>query len=151
MWENQTPEHSAQTESNNAHEGIKMSYEELERRLAIESGALSSAVTNLGIANDRWRALQNKIKSVSDWIDENLDSLSKDQIEELCDLLDLENSTTKTVTVSVEFSVEVTAPRGFEFDDLSTYDFSATLEQSSSEDWEIENYETDITDVSVDD
>lgn len=144
MWENQNPENQTPAEP----EVIKPTYEELERAVS----TLSDVLRESSEKTKRLIALQDKIDSVGDWIDEQAENLTERQVEELCDLLGLDSTITKTVKVEVSFSVEITARRGFDFDDISTYDLAPSIEAtSSSNEWEVEDYEADITDMSVED
>ena len=141
MWENQNPENQTPAEP----EVIKPTYEQLEKAVA----TLTDVLRESSEKTKRLIALQDKIDSVGEWIDEELGNLTPRQVEELCDLLGLDSTITKTVKVEVSFSVEITAPRGFDFDDISTYDLSPSIEATSSNEWEIEDYEADINDLSV--
>ena len=149
MWENQNPEQPAQTESSPAPEVIKPTYEELER-----------AVSNL---NDLLRESQAKTKSLIDWeykaekleewLDEEGDSLTKRQVDEICEIFNFDTEITKTITVEASFEIEITAPRGFTFEDIDESDFSVSIERSYSRgDGSISSENTaEITDISVDD
>lgn len=143
MWENQNPENQTPAEP----EVIKPTYEQLEKAVA----TLTDVLRESSAKSKQIIALQDKIDSVDEWITEQADDLTDRQVEELCDLLGLDNEITKTITVEASFEVEITAPRSFDFDDINTYDFSVSLEQSSGAEWSVFTYNSDITDISVED
>lgn len=147
MWENQNPE----SPSAESAEVIKPTYEELETLYANSQEAVKLGLAQLALSNAKARVAQEKIDSVGEWIDEELGNLTPRQVEELCDLLGLDSEITKTITVEASFEVEITAPRSFDFDDINTYDFSVSLEQSSGAEWSVFTYNSDITDISVED
>ena len=47
--------------------------------------------------------------------------------------------------------MEITAERGFAFDDLDEGDFTVSIEQNRHSDWRINGENASITDISVDD
>jgi hypothetical protein len=148
MWENQNPEQPAQTESSPAPEVIKPTYEELER-------AVSNLNDMLRESNAKTKSLidwEYKAEKLEEWIDEEGDSLTKRQVDEICEIFNFDTEITKTITVSVEFELEITAERGFAFDDLDEGDFTVSIEKANYHgDWRINGENGDITGVSVDD
>jgi hypothetical protein len=143
MWENQSPETPAEPEV------IKPTYEELEETVAKVKAEMSALAIAVDTYRSRATKLQGKIDSVDEWITEEAEMLSDRQVEELCDLLGLESSTTKTMTLEITVEVEITAPRGFDFDDISEYDFEVEVSKASSADWEIESTDSSINSMDV--
>ena len=88
-----------------------------------------------------------KIEKADEWITEEADSLTERQVEELCEILGIETSVTKTITLEVSIEVEVTAKRGYDFDNIGEYDFEVEVTKSSSDDWDIDSVSTDINSV----
>ena len=147
MWENQNPENQAPAEP----EVIKPTYEELEAQLA---GAIKERDYHKSMrenARIRLMEFETKIANVEEWIDGEGDGLTETQVEELCEALGIENEVTKTVTVDVRFTLEITSPRTFDWDNIDDGSFSASIEDSGwGHDWTIDSTDEDITDVSVD-
>ena len=149
MWENQSPEHSAQPESSPAPEVIKPTYEELERAVS----NLNDMLRESNAKTQRLIDWEYKAEKLEEWLDEEGDSLTKRQVDEICEIFGFETEVTKTVTITAEFEVEITAERGFAFDDLDEGDFTVSIERTYTHgDWSIssENSST-ISDISVDD
>ena len=147
MWENQNPEHSAQTESSPAPEVIKPTYQELEQAVA----NLNSMLRESNAKTHRLIDWEYKAEQLEEWLNEEGDSLTKRQVEEICEIFGFSTEVTKTVTVEVQFELEITAPREFDFRDLDENSFRASIEQDGYEDWSISSEDGSITGVSVDD
>lgn len=137
MWENQSPEPAEEQVA------PKPTYEELEKLYANAVLDVEQKNTSLSYYRQRVVDFEYKIEKADEWITEEADNLTERQIEELCDILGLENETTKTVTLSVEIEVKVTGSRNTDFDSISSYDFDIDVTSNSS-DFEIESYDTDI-------
>ena len=92
-----------------------------------------------------------KAEKLEEWLEEEGDSLTKRQVEEICEIFGWDNEVTKTVTVSVEFELEISAERGFDWTNLDEYDFAVSIEKNGHGDWRITNEDASVTDVTVDD
>jgi hypothetical protein len=149
MWENQNPEHSAQPESSPAPEVIKPTYEELERAVS----NLNDMLRESNAKTQRLIDWEYKAEKLEEWLDEEGDSLTKRQIDEICEIFDFDTEITKTITVEASFELEITAERGFSFDDLDEGDFSVSIERSYSRgDWKISSENSaEVSDISVED
>lgn len=143
MWENQNQEPTPAPEQ----EAPKPTYEELEQAVSNLNEILRESQAKTVRLID-W---EYKAEKLEEWLDEEGDSLTKRQVEEICEIFDFDTEITKTITVSVEFELEIKAERGFQFDDLDEYDFAVSIEKSGHGDWRINNEDANITDVSVDD
>jgi hypothetical protein len=62
--------------------------------------------------------LRMKVSRLEEYLDENWDTMHEGTREELCEMFDIEQEVTKTITITVSGTVEVTAPRGFDWDNL---------------------------------
>ena len=145
MWENQDNQTPAEPEV------IKPTYEELEKQLK-DALAMSDFQKSMREnANIRNREYERKIEAAEEWIDGEGDNLTERQVEELCEALGIENEITKTVRVDVQFTLEITAPRTFDWDNLDDSSFSVSIERAGyGDEWSIDSTDEDITDVSVD-
>ncbi len=141
MWENQDPETPAESEV-----APKPTYEELETLYANAVLEKEQHDRTMSYYRTRMVDFEYKIEKADEWITEEADSLTERQVEELCEILGINLEVTKTVTLSVEVELEVTAKRGYDFGDISEYDFDISVESSSS-DFEIESVSTDINSV----
>jgi hypothetical protein len=145
MWENQENQTPAEAEV------IKPTYEELEQQLvgAIKERDFHKSMRET--ARVRLMEFENKIQAVEDWIDGEGDNLTESQVEELCEALGIDNEITKTVKVDVQFTMEITATRTFDWDSIDGDSFAVSIERSGwGDDWSIADTDDDITDVSVD-
>jgi hypothetical protein len=143
MFDNTTPYTPAQPE-----EAPKPTYEELERAVSNLNSMLRESAAKTKSLID-W---EYKAEKLEEWLDEEGDSLTKRQVEEICEIFNFDTEITKTITVSVEFELEITAPRGFAFDDLDEGDFTVSIAKDNYHgDWRINDENADITGVSVDD
>ena len=62
--------------------------------------------------------IRTKISLLEDYLDENWGTIHEGTRDELCELFDIEQEVTKTITIKVSGTVEVTAPRGYDWDNL---------------------------------
>jgi hypothetical protein len=143
MWENQNQEPTPAPEQ----EAPKPTYEELERAVS----TLNEIMKESQAKTVRLIDWEYKAEKLEEWIDEEGDSLTKRQVEEICEIFNFDTEITKTITVSVEFELEITAERGFDFDDLDEGDFTVSIEKSYHGSWAISSENASISDISVDD
>jgi hypothetical protein len=139
-------------ESNNPYspegESPKPTYQELEQAVSNLNDILRESKARTALLVD-W---EYKAEKLEEWLDEEGDSLTKSQVEEICEIFGFDTEITKTITVSVEFTLEIKADRGFAFDDLDEGDFTVSIEKDNYHgDWRINDENADITDVSVED
>ena len=125
----------------------KPTYEELEQAVS----NLNEMLRESNAKTVRLIDWEYKAEKLEEWLDEEGDSLTKRQVEEICEIFDFDTEVTKTVTVSVEFELEIKAERGFDWDNLDEYDFAVSIEKSGHGDWRINNEDASVTDVTVDD
>ena len=145
MWENQSPEPAPEQET-------KPTYEELETLYAKAVLDLEGAVRNEQYYSTALSNLRASVREVETYLDENWDedtsSCCAEHLEAIAEALNIALEVTKTVTLVIEATVEVTAKRGFDFDSISEYDFDITVESSSSEfDIQDTDYSTDLRSV----
>ncbi len=145
MWENQSPEPAPEQET-------KPTYEELETLYAKAVLDLEGAVRNEQYYSTALSNLRASVREVETYLDENWDedtsSCCVEHLEAIAEALNIDLEVTKTVTLVIEATVEVTAKRGFDFDSISEYDFDITVESSSSEfDIQDTDYSTDLRSV----
>jgi hypothetical protein len=84
----------------------------------------------------RANTLDSKIRELTDYLDENWDDIDEDVREKLCDIFDIEQEVTKYVTITITGTVEVKAPRGYDWDNISEdidYDLSVSYSNSLEE------------------
>ena len=146
MWENQNPYTPAEPEV-----APKPTYEELEQAVSNLNDKITKLLAQVEYADNRTKVANAKIKEADDWITEELDGLTQRQVRELCEALGLDSEITKSITVQVEFELEITAERGFAFDDLDEGSFNISIEPNYGNDWSISSENYSISDVSVDD
>ncbi len=146
MWENQNQE-PAPEQVAPEQVAVKPTYEELERAVS----NLNEMLRESNAKTTRLIDWEYKAEKLEEWLEEEGDSLTKRQVEEICDIFGWDNEVTKTVTVSVEFELEITAERGFDWTNLDEYDFAVSIEKNGHGDWRINNEDASVTDVTVDD
>ena len=64
------------------------------------------------------QAEKRKVEKLEDYLDENWDDIDEEVREKLCDIFDIEAEVTKTVTITVTGTTEITAPRGYDWDSI---------------------------------
>ena len=94
-------------------------------------------------------ALQNKIDRLETYLDENWDDIDEEVRDEICDIFGFEQEVTKYVTIKVEGTVEVKAPRGYDWDNIGEdIDYEIALSYTNS-DLEEVGYGFDASDFSA--
>jgi hypothetical protein len=69
----------------------------------------------------RWNdliALKAKVSKLEDYLDENWSDIEEEVRNELCDIFEIEAEVTKTIKITVTGTVEITAPRGYDWDNI---------------------------------
>lgn len=93
--------------------------------------------------------LASQISSLTDYLDENWDSIDEEVREKLCDIFGIDERVTKYVTIEIKGTIEISAPRGYDWDSISddlNYDIDIIVENS---DLEKEGYGFDADDFSA--
>jgi hypothetical protein len=62
--------------------------------------------------------LKAKVSKLEDYLDENWSDIDEEVRDELCEIFDIEGEVTKTIKISVTGTVEITAPRGYDWDNI---------------------------------
>lgn len=75
------------------------------------------------------REKQAKIDRLDEWLSENWDNLD-DTAHELAEMFDLSLTQTRTLTLTISAEVTLELPRGYDIDNISTYDFDLELNYS---------------------
>lgn len=80
---------------------------------------LNKIVTDTNLTLDSRRTevmrLERKVSQLEEYLDENWDDIDEEIREKLCEIFDIEQEVTKTVTITVTGTVEITAPRGYDW------------------------------------
>ena len=93
--------------------------------------------------------LASQISSLTDYLDENWDDIDEEVREKLCDIFGIDERVTKYVTIEIKGTIEISAPRGYDWDNISddlNYDIDIIVENS---DLEKEGYGFDADDFSA--
>ena len=64
--------------------------------------------------------LKAKVSKLEDYLDENWADIDEEVRDELCEIFDIEAETTKTIKITVTGTVEITAPRGYDWDNIDS-------------------------------
>jgi hypothetical protein len=62
--------------------------------------------------------LKAKVSKLEDYLDENWSDIDEEVRDELCEIFDIEAELTKTIKITVTGTVEITAPRGYDWDEI---------------------------------
>jgi hypothetical protein len=65
---------------------------------------------------DEVRTLENRVGELEEYLDENWDNIDEDLREKLCEIFRIDQEVTKTVNVTITGSLDITAPRGYDWD-----------------------------------
>jgi len=127
------------------------SYDELLEQVRSLEGKSAYLQLRFDASVNRNAAFTAKISNVEAWIDENYDSIDQsgqETADAIAELLEIEMEITKTFTVNTSISVEVKAPRGFDFDSLDHHSFDVDITASGwGNDWSIETTDIDIDSI----
>ena len=83
--------------------------------------------SQLGVVKGSALRLQTQIASLDEWLTENAEELGNDKVSELCEMFDLPETTQHEVTLTITATATLELPRGYDLDNLSTYDFTAEI------------------------
>ena len=62
--------------------------------------------------------LTRKISKLETYLDDNWDDIDEEVRDELCEIFEIEGEVTKTIKITVTGTVEITAPRGYDWDNI---------------------------------
>ena len=62
--------------------------------------------------------LKAKVSKLEDYLDENWADIDDEVRDELCEIFDIEGEVTKTIKITVSGTVEITAPRGYDWGNI---------------------------------
>lgn len=62
--------------------------------------------------------LKAKVSELEDYLDENWNDIDEEVRDKLCEIFDIEGELTKTIKITVSGTVEITAPRGYDWDNI---------------------------------
>lgn len=85
---------------------------------------------------DRLREVRNQFEQLESFLDDNWDDLDESTRSSICNILGIEESVTKTVNVTITGTIDITAPRGYDWDNISSdlnYNIDISLENSDLE------------------
>jgi len=66
----------------------------------------------------KWQELSRKVGKLETYLDDNWDSIDEEVRDELCEIFGIEATVTRTVNITITGTLEVTAPRGYDWDDI---------------------------------
>jgi len=72
-------------------------------------------------SEQRWNdlvSLRSKVSELEDYLDENWNDIDEEVREKLCDIFGIEQEVTKTIKITVEGTIDITAPRGYDWDNI---------------------------------
>jgi len=61
---------------------------------------------------------RSKVSELEEYLDENWDNIDEDLRDKLCEIFNIEQEVTKTVTISITGTIDITAPRGYDWDNI---------------------------------
>jgi hypothetical protein len=101
---------------------------------------------------DEVRTFQNRVGELEEYLDENWDDIDEDLREKLCEIFRIDQEVTKTVNITITGSLEITAPRGYDWDDIENdIDIDGSVSITNSDlDTSGYGFSVDNTEVEVD-
>jgi len=93
-----------------------------------------------------------KVSKLETYLDDNWDDIDEEIREKLCEIFDIEDTVTRTVNITITGTLEVTAPRGYDWDNIENdleITADATITNSDLEDAGY-GFSHDDTEVEVD-
>ena len=64
--------------------------------------------------------LEGRVSKLEEYLDENWSDIDEDLRDELCSIFNIEAEVTKTIKITVEGTIEITAPRGYDWDNIDS-------------------------------
>ena len=108
--------------------------------------------TSLTNRRDEVRVLEGRVSELEEYLDENWDDIDEDLREKLCEIFKIDQEVTKTVNITITGSLDITAPRGYDWDDIeSDLDIDGSVRITNSDlDESGYGFSVDDTEVEVD-
>ena len=85
---------------------------------------------------EQLRSHKSMVTEVEDYLDDNWEDIDEEVREKLCDLFGIDPRVTKSVTVTITGTIDISAPRGYDWDNIGedlNYDLDISLENSDLE------------------
>ena len=127
-----------QQELNDKIEQLLARNTELEAQLANKEQALISQL-------EHNRRHNENVRKLDAWLTENASGLDSGYVADLCEMFDLSETTQHEVTLTISATARLELPRGYDLDNISTWEFEATLEYSG--DGELLEADVNIEDI----
>lgn len=67
---------------------------------------------------DQYYAMDSKRDSLEEYLDENWDDIDEEVRDKLCSIFGIDETVTKTVNITITGSLDIEAPRGYDWDDI---------------------------------
>jgi hypothetical protein len=94
--------------------------------------------------------LEGRVSELEEYLDENWDDIDDEVREKLCQIFRIEETVEKEVTISMSGSVTVTAPRGYNWDNIDDdIDFDVTVSVSGDLETYGYGFSVDESDIEV--
>jgi hypothetical protein len=95
------------------------------------------------------RVLEGRVSSLEDYLDENWSDIDEEVRDKLCDIFNIEQEVTRSVSITITGSLDITAPRGYDWDDIENeLDIDGTVRITNS-DLSESGYGFSVDDVEV--
>lgn len=97
---------------------------------------LTEAEQETNALREQLRSHTRRVTEVEDYLDENWEDIDEEVREKLCDLFGIDPRVTKSVTVTITGTIDISAPRGYDWDNIGedlNYDLDIHLENSDLE------------------
>lgn len=85
---------------------------------------------------ERARQADRKVGELEDYLDENWSEIDEEVREKLCEIFGIEENVTKSVSITITGTIDITAPRSYDWDNIGedlNYDLDISLENSDLE------------------
>ncbi len=109
---------------------------------------ITSKQRDLDLYLEEKRKLANQISDLETYLDDNWEDIDEDLRDRLCEIFGLDQEVTKYVTIKIEGTVEVKAPRGYDWDSVDD-DINYDISLSYTGDLEEVGYGFDGSDFSA--
>jgi len=104
-------------------------YEELQSKVISLESNLKSMTDNWEYARDRLRKRDNQVSDLESFLKENHSYMDSDHVEEIAGFFGIALERDYDVTITVVFSGTVSAPMGYDMDDLEN-DIQTSIENA---------------------
>jgi hypothetical protein len=93
--------------------------------------------------------LRGRVSDLEEYLDENWSDIDEEVRDKLCEIFKIDDTVTKTVNITITGSLEIEAPRGYDWDDIENdLDIDGTVRISNS-DLDTSGYGFSIDDVEI--